>query len=112
MAADKQDQRSEQLSAALTDQERFRLLVNAVTDYAIYMLDASGHTASWNAGAERFKGYTAPEVIGAGTSRCSIPRRTSRAAFRRPRCRLPSAPASSRPKAGGCARTARASGRM
>jgi hypothetical protein len=41
MAADKQDQRSEQLSAALTDQERFRLLVNAVTDYAIYMLDAS-----------------------------------------------------------------------
>jgi PAS domain S-box-containing protein len=64
MAAEKQDQRSEQLSAALTDQERFRLLVNAVTDYAIYMLDASGHIASWNAGAERFKGYTAPEVIG------------------------------------------------
>jgi PAS domain S-box-containing protein len=64
MAADKQDKRSEQLSAALTDQERFRLLVNAVTDYAIYMLDASGYIASWNAGAERFKGYTAREVIG------------------------------------------------
>ena len=44
--------------------ERFRLLVNAVTDYAIYMLDASGNIASWNAGAERFKGYTAREIIG------------------------------------------------
>jgi PAS domain S-box-containing protein len=64
MEAGKQGQGSEQLSAALTDEERFRLLVNAVTDYAIYMLDASGHIASWNAGAERFKGYTAPEVIG------------------------------------------------
>jgi PAS domain S-box-containing protein len=64
MAAEKHDQRSDQLTAALTDEEPFRLLVNAVTDYAIYMLDASGHVVSWNAGAERFKGYTAPEVIG------------------------------------------------
>jgi PAS domain S-box-containing protein len=52
------------LSAAFSDEERFRLLVNAVTDYAIYMLDATGHIASWNAGAERFKGYAAHEVIG------------------------------------------------
>jgi PAS domain S-box-containing protein len=64
MAAEKKDQQSGQLGAAVTDEERFRLLVSAVTDYAIYMLDASGHVASWNAGAERFKGYTASEVIG------------------------------------------------
>lgn len=46
------------------DAERFRLLVNAVRDYAIYMLDIKGHVASWNSGAERFKGYTAEEVMG------------------------------------------------
>lgn len=46
------------------DAERFRLLVGAVRDYAIYMLDPSGHIVSWNAGAERFKGYKAEEVIG------------------------------------------------
>ncbi|MDV3458928.1 PAS domain S-box protein [Sphingomonas sp. HF-S4] len=45
-------------------EERFRLLVESVTDYAIYMLDVDGHVASWNAGAERFKGYVADEIIG------------------------------------------------
>src|SRR5262245_26929307 len=44
--------------------ERFRLLVEAVTDYAIYMLDPSGIVTSWNAGAERIKGYTAAEIVG------------------------------------------------
>jgi PAS domain S-box-containing protein len=44
--------------------QRFQLLINAVTDYAIYMLDSSGHVATWNPGAQRFKGYTAEEVIG------------------------------------------------
>jgi PAS domain S-box-containing protein len=43
---------------------RFELLVNAVTDYAIYLLDRGGHVASWNQGAQRFKGYTAEEIIG------------------------------------------------
>ena len=38
-------------------EERFRLLVRGVTDYAIYMLDPEGRVSSWNAGAERFKGY-------------------------------------------------------
>ena len=64
MDSDREDRQIGKLSAALTDEERFRLLVNAVTDYAIYMLDATGHIASWNAGAERFKGYAAHEVIG------------------------------------------------
>ncbi len=44
--------------------ERFQLLVNAVTDYAIYMLDADGYVATWNPGARRFKGYEAEEIIG------------------------------------------------
>lgn len=44
--------------------ERFRLLVEAVQDYGIFMLDPSGHVVSWNAGAERIKGYSADEVIG------------------------------------------------
>lgn len=42
----------------------YRLLVNGVLDYGIFMLDASGHIASWNAGAERIKGYRAEEIIG------------------------------------------------
>jgi len=44
--------------------EQFRLLVSSVTDYAIYLLDAAGRVSSWNAGAERIKGYRAGEVIG------------------------------------------------
>jgi PAS domain S-box-containing protein len=44
--------------------ERFQLLVNAVTDYAIYMLDADGFVSTWNPGARLFKGYDAEEIIG------------------------------------------------
>ena len=45
-------------------EERLRLLVEAVREYAIFMLDPYGHVASWNAGAERIKGYSATEIIG------------------------------------------------
>ncbi|MFL5409996.1 MAG: PAS domain-containing protein, partial [Myxococcales bacterium] len=45
-------------------EERFRLMVEAVRDYAIFMLDQGGHIASWNIGAERLKGYKADEIIG------------------------------------------------
>jgi PAS domain S-box-containing protein len=45
--------------------ELFRLLVNSVTDYAIFLLDPTGRVVSWNAGAERIKGYSAPEILGA-----------------------------------------------
>jgi PAS domain S-box-containing protein len=45
-------------------EQRFRLLVDAVEDYAIFMLDPTGHVTTWNAGAERSKGYTAEEIIG------------------------------------------------
>ncbi|MDE4537619.1 PAS domain S-box protein [Pseudomonas kermanshahensis] len=43
---------------------RYEQLVQSVVDYAIYMLDPTGHVVSWNAGAERIKGYRADEVIG------------------------------------------------
>lgn len=49
---------------SLTDDGRYRLLFDAITDYAIYMIDLDGRIASWNAGAQRFKGYTADEIIG------------------------------------------------
>src|SRR4051812_32263515 len=49
--------------------DQLRLLVEAVTDYAIFMLDTGGHIATWNAGAERIKGYTADEIIGQHFSR-------------------------------------------
>ncbi|WP_197700505.1 PAS domain-containing hybrid sensor histidine kinase/response regulator [Variovorax sp. HW608] len=45
-------------------EERFRLLVEGVQDYAIFMLDPSGHIVSWNLGAQKTKGYEAPEIIG------------------------------------------------
>ena len=45
-------------------EERFRLLVDAVQDYAIFMLDVQGHVSSWNRGAERIKGYRISEIIG------------------------------------------------
>jgi PAS domain S-box-containing protein len=45
-------------------EERFRLLVQGVTDYAIYMLDPQGHVTNWNAGAQRIKGYAVDEIVG------------------------------------------------
>ena len=45
-------------------EDRFRLLVESVKDYAIFILDTEGHVATWNLGAERIKGYKADEIIG------------------------------------------------
>ena len=45
-------------------EERFRLLVEGVPDYAIFMLDVNGHIATWNVGAQRIKGYRAEEILG------------------------------------------------
>ncbi|RJG55419.1 PAS domain-containing sensor histidine kinase [Sphingobium terrigena] len=50
-------------------EERFRLLVESVTDYAIYILDPIGTVTSWNRGAERFKGYRADEIVGQNFAR-------------------------------------------
>ncbi|MGB2670908.1 MAG: PAS domain S-box protein [Candidatus Acidiferrum sp.] len=55
---------SEGKIAGRRTEERFRLLVDAVQDYAIFMLDVGGHISSWNTGAERLKGYAASEIMG------------------------------------------------
>ena len=53
----------------IEDNERYRLLIDAITDYAIYMLDVDGFVSSWNAGARRFKGYEAVDILGKHFSR-------------------------------------------
>ena len=58
-----------QAAASLSEEGRYRLLVEAITDYAIYMLDTTGIVSSWNPGARRFKGYDADEIIGQHFSR-------------------------------------------
>jgi PAS domain S-box-containing protein len=62
------EERTRQLTEASTQlrdsERRFRLFVEGVTDYAIYMLDTEGVITNWNAGAERIKGYRADEIIG------------------------------------------------
>ena len=59
-------------------EERFRLLVEGVKDYAIFMLDPEGHVMSWNSGARRFKGYEAVEIIGRHFSVFYPPEATAR----------------------------------
>jgi PAS domain S-box-containing protein len=55
------------------NEERFKLLVESVRDYAIFMLNPDGVVLTWNAGAERFKGYRADEIIGQHFSRFYTP---------------------------------------
>ena len=64
--ADRTGSKKEELRQS---EERFRLLVESVRDYAIFMLDPDGYVLTWNAGAERFKGYRADEIIGQHFSR-------------------------------------------
>ena len=54
-------------------EERFRLLIEGVQDYAVYMLDPSGRVTSWNTGAERITGYRAEEIIGQAADRFYLP---------------------------------------
>jgi PAS domain S-box-containing protein len=55
------------------DPDRYRLLIEGITDYAIYMLDPTGIVTSWNPGAQRFKGYAPDEIIGQHFSRFYTP---------------------------------------
>jgi PAS domain S-box-containing protein len=55
---------ADELRGANAELEQFRLLITSVRDYAIFALDVNGHIRTWNAGAERIKGYAADEVIG------------------------------------------------
>jgi PAS domain S-box-containing protein len=60
---------TERFEASKSNDGRFRMLVDAITDYAIYMLDPDGTVTSWNPGARRFKGYDESEIIGENFSR-------------------------------------------
>jgi len=68
IARDLTDERKAQ-EALRRSEEQFRLLVQSVTDYAIYMLDVNGNITSWNLGAQRIKGYLPDEIIGQHFSR-------------------------------------------
>ena len=59
--------------ALIQSEERFRLLVEGVVDYAIFMLDPDGIVSSWNAGAQRIKGYRPEDIIGKHFSRFYVP---------------------------------------
>ena len=61
-------ERRRQENALRESEERFRLLVGSVGDYAIVMLDPEGRVTSWNAGAERINGYAAAEIMGRDVS--------------------------------------------
>ena len=61
--------RGDRYLSSLTEEGRYRLLVEAVTDYAIYLLDPAGVVTTWNPGAQRFKGYAAADIIGQHFSR-------------------------------------------
>jgi len=59
--------------ALIEAEQRFRILVQGVTDYAIYLLDTEGRVTNWNAGAARIKGYSPDEIIGEHFSRFYTP---------------------------------------
>ncbi|HKU43015.1 MAG TPA: PAS domain S-box protein, partial [Polyangiales bacterium] len=60
LPSDRHNQTLDQTRDSLhSTEERLRLLVEQVSEYAIFLLDASGHVATWNLGAERIKGYRA-----------------------------------------------------
>ena len=62
------------------NEERFRMMVSAVRDYSMFMLDTEGHIANWNSGAERVHGYQAEEIIGKHLSCFHTPEQIERGA--------------------------------
>ncbi len=102
------EERAEELAASMHKLEeterRFRILVEGVNDYAIYMLDPEGNVVNWNQGAQRIKGYRPHEVIGQHFSR-STPPTIAKSRSPRPHWKRPPAPESSKPKAGAFEKT-------
>ena len=66
-------ERREQEERIRQSEERFRLLLEGVEDYAVYMLDPEGRVTSWNAGAQRITGYSADEIVGQSFERFHAP---------------------------------------
>ena len=72
-AAPQRDNSGRELAEALREsEERYRMLLDGIQNYAIFMMDAQGRILSWNAGAERIKGYTSDQIIGRNFS-CFFP---------------------------------------
>lgn len=94
----------------LNQATRNRLLDEAVDDYAIHTLDSAGRIASWSAGAARLFGHDASEILGRDYA-CFHTRKDRDAGVRNRRCARRMPRAASRPRVGGCAATASASGR-
>jgi len=67
--ADESDKNAYGDKALRDSEEKYQLLLDGIRDYAIFMMDAKGKIVSWNAGAERIKGYTSDEIIGQSFSR-------------------------------------------
>jgi len=91
-------------------EERFRLLVEGVGEYAIFMLDVNGRVATWNVGAQRIKGYTAENIIGQHFS-LFYPQEARDSGWPDHELLHASEKAASTTPAGVCARTARRCGR-
>jgi PAS domain S-box-containing protein len=72
IARDMTEQREAQ-HALLEAERRFRIMIQGVTDYAIFMLDPEGRVANWNSGAQRIKGYTPEDIVGEHFSRFYTP---------------------------------------
>jgi PAS domain S-box-containing protein len=72
-AAPQRDSSGRELAEALREsEERYRMLLDGIQNYAIFMMDTQGRILSWNAGAERIKGYTSDQIIGRNFS-CFFP---------------------------------------
>ncbi len=72
-AAPQRDRSERELAEALREsEERYRMLLDGIQNYAVFMMDAQGRILSWNAGAERIKGYTSDQIIGHNFS-CFFP---------------------------------------
>lgn len=95
--------------ALLESERRFRLLVQGVTDYALFMLSPEGIVTNWNAGAERIKGYTEMEIVGRHFS-CFYTEEDREKECPRPHSSAQPQKAAPSRKGGACARTERSSG--
>nr|BFE96961.1 hypothetical protein GCM10020185_74970 [Pseudomonas brassicacearum subsp. brassicacearum] len=100
---------AERERALRDNEERLRLIIDGVKDYGIFALDAQGYVTTWNAGAERIKGYTEQEILGRHFFPCSTWPKSARRTRRWP-CAKPPATVITWKKAGVAARTAAASG--
>ena len=95
----------------VSDQDRLQLLIDAVIDYAIYMLDVDGRVVSWNSGAQRLKGYTPAEIVGQHFDRFYTPEDRA-AGVPRPHCRPRGTRDAFMPKAGAFVKMAAGFGRV